>query len=700
MSISDPAQLLQRVPELDALSDDPKIRRAIESGDPFKVFRTLMLAHLLRRLPAHKELLKELTGKRRLFAKPLKGTPSLGSINSVGFSFIGKAEQDSDGSYIALHAFVVLFVIPLVPLGAYVVRSTGDRSWQIYARAPLGIPGWLYTRGLAAAMVLLVGSGAIHSLYAAGHQDLMVLNGFDEPLTLAFDDQTLTLPAHGRLGVTLKAGKLHGTASGARNGVIDTIDAELASSDRLSIWNVAGAAPLLRNTVVYTKAASTGPAPANAQTVYCGKRFVELANVRYRFEPPPQSISMGKHETSTSVEQIDVATRPNVAGAMLCAGYLVDHSMGSEMATLMAAQAQLKNWDDDLTTGAVFATRAVSPRDALAMARRAARARPDSLRIARILQDERQDAGEFDAMLAEHRERARANPGSEREQYLYASLLSGQAGIDKMEELNARFPQQAVILRSLAWRKASHGDARGALHDIARLHVLSPTEAARLMGTEARALLALQRGGDAMQLLDAGAKDKNGAERGTHAMEYALVARQLKSDPERFLMTADSDAGRFDLDFQRTCVGLAPLDAASAQSPLVKLALALRNAPDKALAMAGKLDRYQIMAFPESLRALMYGEAVRTGQAALVAAMHGALLLTGTEEKLLQQYLRGEPVLLDSIDVEPDVRAAAMFVRSRNAQLPAAERAALRDQAGKADLLRGAVSIALKQWQG
>lgn len=343
MSLCDPAQLLQRIPELAALTEDPRIRRAIESGDSFKVFRALMLARLLRRLPAHKELLKQLTAERRLFAKSLRGTPPLGRINSVGFSFIGGANPNSDGTHIALYAFVVLFVIPLVPLGAYVVKSTGNRTWQVYARVPLSISGWLYARGLTAAILLLVVSGAVRSFDAAGHQDLMVLNGFDEPLTLAFDGQTLTLPAQGRLSVKLKAGKLHATASSAGKRVIDTIDTELANSKRLSFWNIAGATPLLRNTVVYTKEKSTGPAPANAQTVYCGKRFVELADVRYRFETPPQTIRMSKRETSTSVEQIDVATRANVPGAVLCARYLIDHAMGSEGAILMAAQAQLKD---------------------------------------------------------------------------------------------------------------------------------------------------------------------------------------------------------------------------------------------------------------------------------------------------------------------------------------------------------------------
>lgn len=343
MSISDPAELLQRIPELGVLADDPKIRHAIESGDSFKLYRALMLARLLRRLPKHKELLAELTRERRLFAKPVKGRVALGTINSVGFSFVGKAEEDADGTHIALHAFVVLFAIPLVPLGAYLVQSAGQRSWHIYARAPLGIPGWLYSRGLAAALVLLVLSGAIHSVDAVRHQDLLVLNGFDEPLTLTFEGQPLTLPAQGMVNVTLNAGKLHATAGKAGAGVIDTVDADLPSSDRLNIWNVAGAAPLLRNTVVYTKEKSAESAQGNSQEIYCGKRFFALDNVRYRFEPPPQSMRMRKHESSVSVEQIDIATQPGMTGAAMCGAYLADQGKAAEVASLVAAQAQLKN---------------------------------------------------------------------------------------------------------------------------------------------------------------------------------------------------------------------------------------------------------------------------------------------------------------------------------------------------------------------
>lgn len=700
MPIADPAQLLQRVPELEALADDPRIGRALASGDPFKVFRALMLARLLRRLPGHRALLKELTGERRLFAKPLKGTPALGSINSVGFGFVGNAEEDTDGSHIALHAIVVLFAIPIVPLGAYVVRSTGSRQWQIYARAPLGILGWLYTRGLAAALVVLVGVGAIHSIEATGHQDLVVLNGFEEPLIVAFGAQTQTVPAQGRIKVTLAAGALHGTATSAHAGVVDTINTPLASSARLSIWNIAGAAPLVRNTVIYSRTKASGPAPANLQVVYCGKQFVELDDVRFRFEEPPATMSMDKHTDSVSVQHVTVASEPKVAGATSCANYLLGRPASKDTAALLAALAQLKNWDEDMAGFAIFAARSVSTADAVGVARRAARAHPDNLRMARILQDVRIDAGELDAMLAEHAARAQAHPGSDREQYLYASLLQGQAGIDRLAQLNAQFPMQPAILRSLAWRRANHGDAQGALRDLARLHALAPADAALLMGVEARALVATQRGADAMRLLDAGARDPAGGARAEHAREFALIAQQFKRDGAATLAAVGAGDSPQSLDFQRVCVGLAPLDPASAGATQVRLALALRDAPEKALRIAATLERIELMGFPEDHRALLYGEAVRTGQARLARTMGATLGVGGAAEALLQRYVRGDAVALDGIDLELDVQAAAMLVRSRNAQLPAGERAALRSQAARTDLLRGAVSKALNQWQG
>ncbi|MCU6435710.1 hypothetical protein LPB67_18180 [Undibacterium sp. Jales W-56] len=701
MSIADPAQLLQRVPELQALIDDPRISRAIESGDTFKVYRALVLAKLFRRLPQHSDVLRLLTSERRLFAKPLKGKPSLGSINSVGFGFIGKAETDLDDSYIALHAFVIFFVIPLVPLGAYVVKSTGTRQWQIYARAPLGILGWLYTRGLALSAVVLVLSGAAHSYHESHTQDLMVLNGFDAPLTIHFDHQTMQLAPQARATVNLKTGRVHGVATAAQSGVIDTLDETLNSSDRYTIWNIAGAAPLVQNTIVYSKTAPGNPDAGGAQTVYCGKRFLELDNIKYAFEEPPGSISMSKHQTSVSVNHLSIVSNDDTPGVLACMSYAFDRGHEKDMAKAAEALALLHDWEMRYANNAIVAAQAVSRSEGLRVAERMMQARPGQVAYERMAQNIRDEAGQHAALLAEYAARARQQPDSANAQYLYASLMSGTEGINAMQALAQQFPQDPNILRSLIWRRAAHGEYANAIREIARLRQISASDADRLLDLEVRLLVAQHRGFDAMNLLNAAVRDKTANNRAGHAADFGLVARYFGADPELYLKALPGDEkNSVALDFYRVRAGLAPVLPQNTLAPTVKMALALRNAPAQALLAAREVTRYQIASLGTDQLALLYGEAVRTDDQTVLAKIAGLLHLPKSEDDLLRQFMRGDAVSLDEADIDLDVQAAAYLIRSRNPQLPAAERAALRARAARTDLLHGTVSSALNQWPG
>ena len=100
MTPSDPAGLLQRMPELERIAaEDGPVRAALASGDPFKLYRVLRWGSWTGRLKAHQELVKELLGNRRLFARPLNGTPSLFTMNSAGVGFVGEDERHPDGTY-------------------------------------------------------------------------------------------------------------------------------------------------------------------------------------------------------------------------------------------------------------------------------------------------------------------------------------------------------------------------------------------------------------------------------------------------------------------------------------------------------------------------------------------------------------------------------------------------------------------------
>ncbi|MCH8620845.1 hypothetical protein [Undibacterium sp. TS12] len=701
MPISDPANLFQRVPELRALSDDPKISRAIESGDPFKVYRALVLARIFRRLPEHMPILRELTRERRLFARPLKGTPSLGTYNSVGFGFVGESERDSDGSHIALHAFVVLFAIPLIPMGSYLVKSTGERQWQIYARTPLGIMGWLYTRGLALALVIMVLTGAAHSYHASNNQDLTVLNGFAVPLTVRFDDKMVQVPAQGRSKLTLPTGQLHGVASADKAGVVDKLDIVLESSGRTSIWNVAGASPLVQNTVTYYKVKPVNPEGNESQTVYCGKTFLEFDDIKFLFTDPPPTMSMGKHDSMISVRQLAVVSQPDTPGVQSCINYAFDHSQEKEMLKALEALAAFNDWNEGYANAAMFAATNVSTKEALRVAQKALKVHPDNISLERTIQDLREDAGEHASMLTEYAARKDQHPDSANEQYLYAALLSGNEGISVLKSLAQRFPDNNNILRSLAWRRAAHGDAAGALQDLARLHKVAPADASHLLDLEARLLVAQGRAKEALKLLEASMPELQSHAYGSNAIAYYLISRQTGGDAEKYLKTLPAEQGtERTLDVYRARAGLPILIPADARMPVVRLSMTLRSDPGQALTLLRDISPATLtQALSMDQLALLYGEAVRVNDKIAQGRLRSLLQVNKNDFTLLDQYLRGDNVSIDNIDLNLDVQASAHLVRSRNQHLSPQERSGLKQLAVKTDVWQSNITTASKQWQ-
>src|SRR5262252_4739744 len=248
--IQDPSGLLERVPELRPLCEDARVRAAVDGGDPFAVYRALVLGRLTGRLRQHREVVKNLVRNRRLFAKPIKKGrgPFLGTFNGFGATLLGSAEKDGS-THIATHYAVGLFFLPLFPFGAYVVSpGKGDalrRSWQLYARVPLTLGTWLWQRTLSLAAlgaILYAGYGAFHD---TRHHTIHVLNGFGEPIHVTAGAATLDIPPGGRQVVDLPVGMVRGKASVASGLEVDQQQIRVKSGGHTLVWNVAGAAPLV-----------------------------------------------------------------------------------------------------------------------------------------------------------------------------------------------------------------------------------------------------------------------------------------------------------------------------------------------------------------------------------------------------------------------------------------------------------------------
>jgi hypothetical protein len=706
MSISDPAHLLQRIPELKLLADAPLICRAIATGDSFKVYRALLLTRLFRRLPEHRDLLNTLISERRLFAKGYKNRPCLAGLKTLGFGFLGETEKDDDGSHIALHAVIVPFAIALIPLGSYLVKSTGPRQWHIYARVPPGIAGWLYSRGLALTLVTLLVLGAVHSYHQASTKDILLLNGFDRELMVTLDDRHTSIGPYERLTINVRQGRVSGLAEVKNAGTIDRFEQQIGRDDKIRIWNIAGAAPLVhsaipdeKNTVTELVAPNLATRKAQ-QTMYCGTSFLEFSPVKNTFGEASagSSLSVGKI-TLEHLPDASVSMDNSGYGLATCLEYVTEHGLEKTMANTLEAVAVMREWNIIDTQAAVKTAQLVSGKHAIRVAKRALQSHPESIPHERLYQQVREEAGQHQMILAEYAAHAGKEPESARAQYLYAVLLTGHVGLDAMQQANLKFPQDSTVLSSLAWRKAIHADYAGASKDLMQLRKLSPKAADALFDVEVNVLLALGRQLEALNLINASARDKTSEHRASRAADFALVAKQVNTNPEHWLAqlpVAGKHAGS--VDFYRVRAGLTIQDTANLASQDIRLALALRNNPVQAVRQARLMKRYQLSHLARDQMSLLYAEAVRVADPALIAMTRTALLLSPAENDLLQQFIRGEAVEITDADIAIEIQSAAYFIRSRNQQISAQERASLRHKAEKIDFMRGIISTALRQW--
>lgn len=689
--------LLQRVPELRLLLEDPACRRALQSGSSFQVYRALLFARFFKRCPQHQDLLDSLLAQRRLFAKPLAAA-SKRSDPTWGSHFFGcqwqdasanVAQHDIDGSFLVNLRFFFLS-IPLLTFGSYLVKpdtssATKGKKLLVLAQVPVQFAQWRNTRLLLAACVLAIATPT-WLIYQQSHtQEMRIINAFSDALEIDIDGQKRRVPAHGSTQLNVRIGLVKGFAqSSAPNAkaafMIDQFQQKIKHSAGLTVWNIAGAAPLLIDS-----------GADGESTVGCGQRLIEL-NVTNHV------VASVLHYLPSSAAGTD-AELDNGATPQLntCRTYMLEHQQVVALSDALLAQAFLLDWDLPATRAAIVAAKANSDAAAIAVAKRAAAAKPEQLRYQMLLQETRIDGGE-EALVAQELQQA-TQQNTPIPHFLAAQLQSGEAGIAAMQAAATRFPQDPTILHSLVWRKAIHAHYVEAYHDLQRLHQLSPSAADTLFDLEVQLLLVQGRNLDAIKLLQASVRDTRAEHRADRAADFALVARQSRIDPEFWLKelpAAKNDPGL--LDFYRVRAGLKPYQVPFLHSPLVKLALALRSDPAQALALAQTLNPLQLAQLSKAQLSLLLAEANRQNVSALAIQTRDLLHLNKADTVLLQQFVRGGNVDIDNADFELEIQSAANLVRSRNPQISSPERAQLRNRAIQTDLLRSVISTAIAQW--
>jgi hypothetical protein len=180
--LHDPAGLLGRVPELaDLAARVPALRKAIEGGRPFDVYRALLWTGRFGDLAP---VARQLVAQRRLFLKPLNGAPGLTTVNGIGAKLYGRAEEDArDRTYVATLYFVLAF-LPVFPLAAYLVRDAeGGRGWNFFAKVPLSRITHVWQRAVAAGVLCAIAVGVASAFEGYGHHTVYVANGLPRAVT-------------------------------------------------------------------------------------------------------------------------------------------------------------------------------------------------------------------------------------------------------------------------------------------------------------------------------------------------------------------------------------------------------------------------------------------------------------------------------------------------------------------------------------
>lgn len=693
--IQDPGGLLARMPELEPLCQDPAIRRAVEKGEPFALYRALWWARLTRRLEAHRAALSLLLRSRRAFARPLKGKLWLGTFNGFGATLMGSGEAEPDGSRIAVHWIVALFAVPIFPLGAYVVsggeRSGLSTSWNVYARVPLGLATWAWSRGVALAIALAVAWAGVGAVWASRHHELAVVNGLKAPLTVRVGDVTARVPALQHVRVTLPVGRLAARAALEGGAEVDALDLDVRSGNDRLVWNVAGAAPVYVETVLYEKAVGKDSKPPEP-VIHCGDRQVTASGVDDFLSPPPRQVSMSSSQKVVIRRHLDVAHDDRVEAALFCASSLADSGRLGDAVRVAEARAAAGGWEEEvagLATGLGFLA---GPAEHERVARAYRAARPGAVAAEREYQTV-MEAGHRAELLAEYAKRAAAAPADPKAQYLHLRLLEGPDARAGVEAALARFPKDPDLLRLAVAVRAEARDFAEVVRGYRELEAVAPAETGRVLWEAAGALIALGRGEEARATAAAAAKVLSGHAKVEAATVHVLAAARLSGGLDEALLATWEKSLGGPQPHLRARVGApagAGLDGADA------VHAALWREPARALELAAALPPYQVAQLEEEAWSLAYYEAVRSGAPAAgpLRAHHYAGLRPRPE---VLAYVRGEPVGLPP-GLTLQVRAAAQLVRSRVPGLGEAERRTLLAEARADDRLDGLVTRASTAW--
>jgi hypothetical protein len=703
--LHDPAGLLRRGPELAALASQcPPLRRAIERGRTFDAYRALFWASTLGSLRRGElaPTAKALLAQRRIFFKPLTGAPTMFTYNFCGTMLYGRSEYDlNDGTYIAT-LYVVLLLIPVLPIASYLVRDAagGRRAWTFMAKVPGSAVTHLWQRAIALGVLALLGMGTASAFEGYGHNTLHVVNGLDRPVTADLGGGLRSVvPAGSEIAIRTAVGNRTLVITDGEQ-VLESSPVEIPRDRDVIVWNVLGAAPLYLEKVVYSATGDSTNGASPTPDVLCGDSFVVRRGVDYPFDDPPKSISTSQHGGTIERTHLGVAR----GGLETCVKYLTSHGEAARAAHLALTVARASRTPAAKIAPEVNGFTLMVPRAEAEAFVKDLLARDDSVYAHRIYQDWLLGTDQRARATAEYEARAAARPSDADAEYLLLRLRPDTGDFAAIDAAVARYPQHAFLRHMQVYAHRVARDFAGVVSAAEALHGVDAKLWSQDMEEHAEGLVAVGRGQEALSLMLATAGEAALVEGGGRARFVAFrVAHSIGAPQPTLPADTGSEPNIFPL-FARVTTGIdvAPAEVDGIQDAdwksALRIALAARTSPDRALSLVEKATPEAVRSVPPTIRLLLLVEAVRRGEPRDALGRIAAGSLNDQMIDAIAAFVRdGTPAdLLLSMPLED--QAALDFGRSRGPGVTPKEKRERVKRAREADVLKGPVTVAIDGW--
>ncbi|MEZ4316147.1 MAG: hypothetical protein R3F61_01530 [Myxococcota bacterium] len=394
--------------------------------NPMKALPLARAAHKAESNPDRKARQAECLARPRLWAAPTR-PPSLHTINGFGTTLYGRAFPNrEDGTYIATQ-FIAFLFLPVFPMGSYWVKPADDGGWYFLARTPH--PPWVKWPPIAwaAGFFILVAGFSLAGWKAANEADVVVFNGFGEPLEVTAGDRHWTLEPDDHARVTLSTQPTVFTASLLGHAPFETVEIDLTGHSRdTTVYNPGGRGIVTVDYIVY----GYGEPPESDLLI---GPVHSVRKVDYYFTDPPEQLKVSAGSTVTK------RVLDGTGGNPVMIFFALSTRIAPERAMEYADAYVSGGGSDPMLLSVAMGARQEAGATPIEVCAEWAGPTVTDVERHRFCQSARQSVGDA-TVLGDYRALAESHPDSAPYHYLYGRILPGDDAIAEYDRAIALDP--------------------------------------------------------------------------------------------------------------------------------------------------------------------------------------------------------------------------------------------------------------------